>query len=456
MKKYQFVRLLAVVLATVLLVSACTSGGNNSGVNTGSQQGGGSSDPAGTSGNDKPFAGKELNVLILKTAVWDELVTFKKEFEDATGMRVNFDSLPESAYFQKLQLSLSTGNGEYDVVFANNKILGQMISGKWVEPLEEYVSREAGGSWDYDDFIPMLARNLHVEGHTYGLPMASESSILYYNKKLFEEAGLTAPPKTLDELVEYAELLTKPEQEQYGIAMRATREGGANGYAWIMLWKLLGGSWFEDGRPPYEILDTDTAIRAADYWNTLLSNYAPPGISSYGVNEVVLNFQQGKIAMMIDATTLGSRVENPEESSVAGNVGYSVIEGIGESHTVGPLWGIFMPSSSREKDAAWELMKWLSSKEIMLKQVEQKSRPDVTRTSVINSDAFKNNYNQEWAAAMEQALNHADFEYTPLIAQGQQIRDLLAIALSKIISKQATVEDAMKEANAEVSKILAQ
>lgn len=79
---------------------------------------------------------------------------------------------------------------------------------------------------------------------------------------------------------------------------------------------------------------------------------------------------------------------------------------------------------------------------------------DVTRRSVIDSKVFGSKYNPEWAAASKEAFAHGSVEYTPLIPQGGQIREILAIALSKCLSGQAKPREAMEEANAEVVKLL--
>ncbi|BBI32147.1 ABC transporter substrate-binding protein [Cohnella abietis] len=405
---------------------------------------------------DKPFAGEKINVLILKTPAWDALVSKTAEFEKATGMKVNFDSLPEKSFFQKLDVSLSARTGEYDVVWGNNKSLPSMISGDWIEPIDSYLNDASltEASYEYSDFIPKLAKNLSMDGKIYGLPGNGEANILYYNKKMFEEAGLTAPPKNLTELKEYAKQLTKPEKKQSGIVVRATREGNANSFSWIMVWKMLGGNWLEQADAPYAVLDKQAAIDATNLWIELVNNYAPEGIHSYGFNESLLAFQQGKAAMMIDVNTFMPEVENPDKSTVAGNVGYSVLEGVGDEYTVGPTWGIFMPKDTNKKTAAWEFMKWATSKEVMQDMATKKQRSDATRTSVIDSEEFKNNFNAEWGEANKIALNHTDFGYTPLVPEGSEIREALSIAISKAATGQASVEKALKEANDRIKKIM--
>jgi len=446
MKKWQITAMLT--LSASVALTGCGGSNGNAGSSAGSEASGGKS--------DKPFAGQSINVLILKTPAWDELVKKASEFEQASGIKVNFDSLPEKSYFQKLEMTLSARTGEYDVVWGNNKSLPSMISGGWIEPLNSYLDDpgKTDATFDYADFIPKLAKNLSMDGSIYGLPGNGEANILYYNKKMFAEAGLAAPPKNLEELKAYAEKLTNRDKDQSGIVVRATREGNANSFSWIMVWKMLGGDWLADAKAPYAVLDRPEAIEATNLWIDLVNNYAPKGIHSYGFNESLLAFQQGKAAMMIDVNTFMPEVENPEKSTVAGNVGYSVLEGTGDEYTVGPTWGIFMPKDTGKKDASWEFMKWATSKEVMQEMADKKLRSDATRTSVLDSESFKSNFNAEWAEANKQALNHADFGYTPLVPEGNEIRDALSVAIAKAATKQASVESALTEANERIAKLM--
>ncbi|RXZ81055.1 sugar ABC transporter substrate-binding protein [Paenibacillaceae bacterium] len=443
MKKMHF--MITLLLSMSLLLAACGGGEKaNSGTKTG--------------GEGKPYAGETINVLILKTPAWDALISKAAEFQEETGIKINFDSLPEKSYFQKLDMTLSGKTGEYDVVWGNNKSLPAMISGDWLEPLNAYLEDPelTEDSYDYTDFIPKLAKNLSMDGNVYGLPGNGEANILYYNKKMFEEAGLTAPPKNLEELEAYAAKLTNREKDQSGIVLRATREGNANSFSWIMIWKMLGGNWLADAEAPYAVLDKKEAVEATELWIDLVNNYAPKGIHSYGFNESLLAFQQGKAAMMIDVNTFMPEVENAEKSTVAGQVGYSVLEGTGDEYTVGPTWGIFMPKDGRNKDVAWQFMKWATSKEVMQEMADQKIRSDATRTSVLDSEGFKENFNAEWAEANKQALNHTDFGYTPLVVEGSEIRDALSVAIAKAATNQSTVEAALKEANERIKKIMSE
>ena len=100
--------------------------------------------------------------------------------------------------------------------------------------LERYVTQERvaaiedmpGGRELVDRFEGFLSINKHImNGKTYLLPNSSTTYGLIYNKEMFKNAGLVdengeaKPPETLEELREYARILTRPERREYGIAL---------------------------------------------------------------------------------------------------------------------------------------------------------------------------------------------------------------------------------------------
>jgi ABC-type glycerol-3-phosphate transport system substrate-binding protein len=380
-----------------------------------------------------------------------ELAKYSNDFKARTGMDITFDYYPEASLFPKLQLVLSSGSSDYDVFAANNRFIGQISSGNWEEPLTAFIKDpKRTDPKDFADFVPSVVQSMMVNDHNLAYPWGAESNILYYNKKMFVDAGLKGPPLTLEELMLAAQKLNRPELGQYGIALRATREAAANGVSWIFIWLLMGGKWVVPDKQPYCIFDTDVALKATEYWYEILK-YSPPGISSYGWPEAQLAFQQGKVAMFDDVTSFGPWMEDPTQSTVVGNVGYYSITGKG---TIASNWAWWIPKGAKNKEASYEAIKWLSSVETLTKLVEKKIKSDIPRTSILKSDLFAKSFNKDWSVATQKALLTGNIEFTPLVAQGSQIRDILAIALSKILSNQISAKNGMLEAQAAVTKLM--
>jgi ABC-type glycerol-3-phosphate transport system substrate-binding protein len=436
------------ILVTLLFVSA---------IGIGAFAGGKQESPAAADAK-KAYAGAKLVFACLDTTNYRKMDNLLPWLKEKTGIDVAMDYIPENAYMTKLQVVLSSKTGEYDVIYANNKMYPVLFPSGWILPLDGYLkdSTLTSADYNYADFVPKIAQNVMYDGKIMGIPFGNESNILYYNKAMFKEAGLTTPPRTMMDVYEYAKKLNQPDKGQAGIAMLGTREGNVNGYGWIMLWLSLGGSWTPAGGPKYAVLADPVAIRATEMWTDMLTNYGPKGISSFGWNELYLSMQQGKVAMVIATTKDYPIFVDPSKSKIGDVLGYASIQGTGDSYTVGNIGAWLVPSSGKNTKAAWVALQAMTSKEAQTKQVTEKDLVDVTRQSVIDSQVFGSKYNPEWAAASKEAFAHGNVEYTPLIPQGGQIREFLAIALSKSLSGQATPKDAMEEANANVVKLLAE
>jgi multiple sugar transport system substrate-binding protein/sorbitol/mannitol transport system substrate-binding protein len=410
----------------------------------------------GAFGQTKPYAGAKLVLSSLDTSILrknDNLLALLKE---KTGIELAMDYIPESAYMTKLQVVLAAGSGEYDIMYANNKMYPVLFPTGWIQPVDDYLKdpKLTNADFNYADFVPGIAANVMYDGKIMGIPFHSESNLLYYNKKLLKDNGFTTPPKTMLEVYEYAKKLNHPEKGYAGIALIGTREGNVNGYGWIMLWLGLGGSWRPAGKTPYAVLANPEALQAAEIWTDMLRNYGPPGISNYGWNELYLAMQQERVAMVISPTNDYPTYTDPTKSKIGDVLGYACMKGPGDMYTVGNIAAWLMAKSGKNNKAAWAAIQFLTSKEAQIKQVVEMNSVNPTRTSVLTSKEF-GKYNAEWAAATKEAFAHGNLEYTPLIPQGGQIREYLAIALSKALSGQMTPKDAMEEANANVVKLLA-
>ncbi|MFF9493962.1 ABC transporter substrate-binding protein [Streptomyces flaveolus] len=98
------------------------------------------------------------------------------------------------------------------------------------------------------DFVSQLATAGQVHGVQYGLPFAASTRVLFYNKTLFDKAGVT-PPKTWDDLAEAAEAL-EADGVKYPYALPL---GAEEAQAETMQWMLSGGGGYTDDVGTYSI-----------------------------------------------------------------------------------------------------------------------------------------------------------------------------------------------------------
>lgn len=146
---------------------------------------------------------------------------------------------------------------------------------------------------DMDNYFPGPRSSLTWDDGVYGIPRASNTIALYYNKDLFEAAGLDpdSPPTTWDELYEAATALTDPDNDVYGIAFsaKASEEGTFQFLPWL---QMTGGS--------FEEVNGDGAADALAFWKTLLDEgLTSPDTLTRGQWDSTGTFNGGNSAMVI-------------------------------------------------------------------------------------------------------------------------------------------------------------
>ncbi|MEQ8657860.1 MAG: sugar ABC transporter substrate-binding protein [Hyphomicrobiales bacterium] len=146
---------------------------------------------------------------------------------------------------------------------------------------------------DMDNYFPGPRSSLTWGDGVYGIPRASNTIALYYNKDLFEAAGLdpNSPPSTWDELYEAAAALTDPDNDVYGIAFsaKASEEGTFQFLPWL---QMTGGS--------FEKVNGEGAADALAFWKTLLDEgLTSPDTLTRGQWDSTGTFNGGNAAMVI-------------------------------------------------------------------------------------------------------------------------------------------------------------
>ncbi|WP_010268344.1 ABC transporter substrate-binding protein [Paenibacillus senegalensis] len=399
--------------------------------------------------------GSDVETITLHAAVQNHssveaVQALLNEYEADNNVKVVFDVLPQEEIFSKTELALASASDQYDIIMTENMFIPKYARADWLLDLNDYI--ESTGL-DMEDFSQGFLEALSSNGSVYAIPFYGESSMLMYNKEIFEENGITSPPQTIDELVSIAEQLTK--DGKYGIAMRGLRGQGMNVYTWAGFFNAMGGQWFtEDGQPN---VNSPESIQSVEIYADLLSNYAPPGGTEFSWDQVQLNVQQGNVAMAIDATNFASRIEDPDNSTVVGKIGYaSVPSGPAGSFPSVSTWGMAIPKHANHPKEAFDFISWVTSKEIQLKTALEGNRADVTRNSVFEDPQYIERYNYDdgnWVDVTSRAFNESYANYRPRIEEWNRFGDLLGIALSEVMAGRSA-EEALNNAQKEIEGFL--
>jgi multiple sugar transport system substrate-binding protein len=124
---------------------------------------------------------------------------------------VNFDGIgsDDKEFKTKIALDFNTGSGG-DVMEIDGIWLGEFAQAGQVRPLDELVGKDKVDAWDGWGQIPDAVEALGgFDDKRYGIPIGTDGRVLFFNKKLFAQAGLPADwqPKSWDEIIAAGEKL---------------------------------------------------------------------------------------------------------------------------------------------------------------------------------------------------------------------------------------------------------
>jgi sorbitol/mannitol transport system substrate-binding protein len=301
---------------------------------------------------------------------------------------LNWVTLEENVLRQKVTTDIATKSGQYDVLTIGTYEVPIWAKKGWLVPLDDL-----GADYDIDDLLPAIRSGLSLDGKLYAAPFYGESSMIMYRKDLFDKAGIKMPQSpTWDFVADAARKLTDKSSETYGICLRGKAGWGENMAFLSATANSFGARWFDEKwRPQFDQPEWKNAL---SFYVKLMHDAGPPGASSNGFNENLALFNAGKCGMWIDATVAASFVTNPQESSVADNVGFALAPntGLGKNANWLWAWSLAVPAGSQKTAAAKKFVAWATSKhylELVASKDGWANVPPGTRKSLYENPEYQ-------------------------------------------------------------------
>ena len=379
-----------------------------------------------------------------------------QKYTEETGVKVTFTILSENEIRSKITQDVGLGGGEYDLVTLGTSDMGTYLDMGWTEPLDpmfEALSEEERAEYDLDDIFESVRVSCSSETNGLAaLSFYSESTMICYNKEIFEEKGLTMPENpTWEEIYELAAACDDKENGVAGIAIRGLAGYGENQYVFGSMMNAFGGQYYDmDWNATY---DTQEVRDAWEFYKKLIA-VAEDSPTTCGYTECLNLFAQGKAAIYYDATVSAGTFAK-DDSAVKGKVGYAMAPTAAKENT-GTIggWGIGITAGSQNKEAAFDFLRWATSKEYVKLVQEEKgfaSTPSGTRASTYENQEYleacdfaemtKNAI--ESADAIHPAIN--DTPYTgnslPNLPEYSSWGETIAAELASYISDQKELDD---------------
>ncbi len=380
------------------------------------------------------YDGESINVLLALSPRSELLVEFQPEFEELTGITVNSDVVPEQQQRQKQVIEFTSGNPSFDVTAISWHVQKQLFGrGGFLLDLRSLLDDPAATVPDFDleDFSPAAINfATQTDGRFDTLPFNIDYWILYWNQELFEQQGV-AFPETFEETVAAAEALTDTANNQFGFVARGLKNANTP------VWTSFMQGWEVPAVDDQGQLQTteDGAIAAAELYQELMANYAPPGVTGFNWNECQTAFSQGTAAMWFDGIGFATPLEDPAASRVVGKVGYG-LQPAGpvarHSGTFGD--GLGISSASEKQGPAYLYLQWATSKQNQARILASGAGAPARASAYTDPEALAAlTVPQEWVDTLI-ASGEIGLPSLPQIVPVTEFRDIFGIALTNMIT----------------------
>ncbi|HQY92087.1 extracellular solute-binding protein [Caldilinea sp.] len=366
------------------------------------------------------------------------------KFEEASGAKVTLDELGYVDLYQKLIADFVGHTGNYDLMTVDIVWSGEFGQNLYTLPLDDFMARDEA-ELQLDDILPVAWTLGEWQGTHVAYPLAGYANVLNYRKDLLEQAGIQ-PPTTQEELTAAAQALTNADAGVYGIALLGAKGPAvAQDYmAWV---QQYGGRLLDDEGNP--TLNTPENVEILQHFGDLFS-YAPAGAMDYWWDQRETAFRSGNVALMEGWSIARAGYENPDISSVAGNVDLTVAPvkaGMEPQFGFGG-WGIGINADStpEQQECAWQFIKWVTSPEIQKEWLRNDGAP--IRRSTMTDPEIVAEY--PWMPILLESFEKGDGDYRPRIPQYSIIQDALGTHVNAFLVGQETAEQALEAAQKQV------
>jgi len=371
------------------------------------------------------------------------------------NIKVNLE--PVSYGEKETKYTVESMAGRAPDVFHVHAFSLPMFFGKgFAKDLTPFIEKEGPGF--LDAWYPLPLKLVKHQGRIHAMPGDYMTMVLFYNTEMFKAAGLdpNKPPKTWDEFLAYAKKLTRDTDgdgkvDQWGFGTLGSKSPGFSMRFCPFLWSFGGDYLTPDMKR--SALDSPQAKEAFTFFVELYTKHkvVPPGMTAMGAQDVRTQLAQKKVAMI-----MGSGWTPPIVNKINPDLkAFEVLKAAPAPMKRKQATAIWLSSwvmspNTKHPNEAWELMKFITSKEIELKWFVD-NRVTSSRKDV--SGVAPEILNDKFASVMASQLPNGQVE--PQIKQWPEIIDTFTTSLQEAIVGMKTPAKALAEAHKRINAILA-
>ena len=326
-----------------------------------------------------------------------------------------------------------------------------LIDNNAIVPFDDLVANAADTAW-LSSFYPALMANSRAAGQTWGIPFQRSTILMYWNKKLFTQAGLdpNRPPATWADMTAYAKRLTL--QDTAGNTTQWGVQIPSSGFPYWLFQGLAtaNGARLVNAAGTQTAFDGPAMVEALQYWVDLsrLHKAHPPGVVEWG--NTPRDFIDGKAAMIW--TTSGNLANIREKANFDFGVTSLPANRQSGSPTGGGNFYIFKKSPPAQQKAAFKFIQWMVAPERTAKWGIDSGYIGVSPAAWATPIMKKHVAELPGAAVARDQLANAVAELST--HENQRVTRALNAGLAAALTGKKTPQQAMQDAQAEAARIL--
>jgi multiple sugar transport system substrate-binding protein len=349
-------------------------------------------------------------------------------------IKILFDEVPNQEVASKAMMEAMGKTGAYDVVMVNLGVPA-LANINALEPLDDLISR------DKYPIEKLIDNGITYKGHYYGVPVRGDVRVLHYNSELFRAAGLDPdkPPTTMAEYQNYNKILTR--NGKFGNNMRVNE---ADEFASLLF--MLGGEVVDSRGEP--VFNSPIGVQALEM--TLADFKAGninPNSTGWDYAAQTAQFMTGGAAMWEAWPARYIDAGMPEKSQIVGKQRVAALPG---SYALVSGWSLVMFNTCKDKDAAWEFMKFAVDPSVQKEVILLGGDCNPTHQDVLNDRELQAKY--EVLRAVGDSFNKTKIYC--MTTQYQKIRSEITEKMGHFFAGTMTAKEALDSAQVEVRRAM--
>lgn len=285
-------------------------------------------------------------------------------FESKMGLKVNYSNAPWAQY-REAMVTKFVGKAPMDVLWVSDSWLPEWADAGWIAPINNYPELMKYNA-DADDFC---TKSMQYKGKQYGLTYYSDYMAFFYDEEILKKAGIAAPPKTWDELLQQSLKIKAAGLSEYPMMLSMARESWLIEFLTAMVYS--NGGRFTDDSGAAVMADPKKGAQQALQWivdAVQKHKIISPACVETGELNGLKSFGSGNHAFALLSRYRIRTLNDPKQSAVAGRIKQALIPaGPGGSHmTVGWMrfHGMSAQAAANKARAAnaVKLIEWFGGK----------------------------------------------------------------------------------------------